>query len=153
MTEKTILHEIAKLSQQLRRKIADRDILNVQILQLEERVRHLRRSFISDVLAEEGRKLTAVGLTEAIRTALRRSEQSMTAAEVKTALGYMGFDLEKFSNPSSAVHNTLARMAKAGEIVYLSEGKTYKMPSYQDVPNPYGKTLGKMLNPGWQQKK
>jgi phage host-nuclease inhibitor protein Gam len=128
MNEKVILREIASISQKMRRKVAERDVLNIEIMQLEEKVRNLRRAFVTDTLTEEGKRLTAVGLTEAIRTALRRSGKPMTGAEVKAALGYMGFDLERFSNPAAAVHNTLARMAKAGEITYLEESKTYRMP-------------------------
>jgi phage host-nuclease inhibitor protein Gam len=129
MNDPSVLVTIAALSQQLRHKVAERDRLNMEIMELEKNVRNLRTFAIKDELTTEGQRLTAVGLTEAIRAALRRHSKPMTPAEVKTALDYMGFDLKRFKNASAAVHNTLVRMAMSGEIRYDKARKTYRMLS------------------------
>ncbi len=158
MNDQRILNAIAAMSQELTQKICDRDVLNVRIMELEKNIRNLRSSFMTNILAEEGRQLTAVGLTEAIRTVLRRSgSKALSAADVKDTLNVLGFDLKKFQNPSAVVHNTLIRMAKSGEITFLPESKTYRLPLrsviYGDVPNPFGKNLTEMLTEPTKKKK
>ena len=100
---------------------------NQQIMELEKNIRNLRVMYFKDALVAEGKKLTAVGLTEAIRTVLRRLGKPTTPADVKAALSFVGFDLGRFKNPSAVIHNTLLRMAKAGELYYSPENKTYAL--------------------------
>ena len=155
MDRKQILAEVAALGTQLRNKISERDRLSVEILGIEERIRAMNQMYFTDALAEKGRELTAVGLTEAIRILLRKQQRPMNAATLKGALEILGFDLKRFKNPSAAIHNTLIRMSKAGELDYNERDKTYRLRSrafYGDVPDPFGNTLGEMLNPGWKKK-
>ena len=132
--EKQILDTVAALSAELNKKISERDRLNYQIMELEKNIRNLRVMYFKDALVAEGRKLTAVGLTEAIRTVLRRLGKPTTPAEMKSALNVLGFDLGRFKNPSAVIHNTLLRMAKTGELRYNAENKTYAL-----LPTFYGR--------------
>jgi len=138
-TEKKIFDTIAALSAELNNKIGERDTLNYQIMELENNIRNLHVVYFKDALVAEGKRLTAVGLTEAIRTVLRSIGKPTTPADVKAALNLLGFDLGRFKNPSAAIHNTLLRMAKAGELQYNNENKTYSMPNpaFYGTPNPF----------------
>jgi hypothetical protein len=128
MDEKQILDAITVLEQQLQSKIGKRDELNLEIIQVQARIRDMSSVFLRESLAEKGRQLTAVGLTEAIRILLRKHGKPMTAADVKMGLEILGFDLKRFKNPAAAVTNTLMRMAKAGELRYEAGNKIYSLP-------------------------
>jgi hypothetical protein len=132
--EKQILDTIAALSAELNNKIGERDWLNYKIMELEKNIRNLRVMYFKDALVAEGKRLTAVGLTEAIRTVLRRLAKPATPAEVKAALALLGFDLGRFKNPSAAIHNTLLRMAKSGELQHNTKTKAFWLPlNYHDA--------------------
>jgi methyl coenzyme M reductase alpha subunit len=126
--DEKILDTIETLSAELDGKIGERDTLNYQIMELEKNIRNLRVMYFKDALIADGKRLTAVGVTEAIRTVLRRIGKPTTPADVKAALNLFGFDLGRFKNPSAAIHNTLLRMAKAGHLRYDKESKTYALP-------------------------
>jgi hypothetical protein len=146
MNEKQVLDEIAVLGRELQSKISERDNLDVEIIQVEAKIRGLKSIFLRDKLAEKGRELTAVGLTDAIRVLMRKHGRPMTAAEVKFGLEVLGFDLKRFKNASAAVANTLLRMA--GNELYLNpDTKQYSFarPFYGEVPNPFGRNLAEML--------
>jgi len=125
---------IAAQSVELRHKISQRDRLNIEIMQIEKDIHNLHVIFFKDAMASAGRKLGSVGLTEAIRTVLRRNGKPMTAPQMKDALNLLGFDLGRFKNPSAVIHNTLMRMAKAGELYYHLEDKWYGLPGSPGVP-------------------
>ena len=127
MDRKLILAEIGALGRERERLIGERDRLAVDILRIEEKIRAMNQMYFADALAEKGRELTAVGLTEAIRIILRKQSAAMTAATLKAALEVLGFDLKRFKNPSAVVHNTLIRMSKAGELDYNGRDKSYKL--------------------------
>jgi hypothetical protein len=132
--EKQILDTISTLSAELNEKVGQRDWLNYEIMELEKNIRNLHVIYFKDTLVAEGKKLTAVGLTEAIRTVLRRLGKPTTPAEMKSALNILGFDLGRFKNPSAVIHNTLLRMAKTGELRHNKANKTYALlPNYYDA--------------------
>jgi hypothetical protein len=126
--DKQVLKLVSEKEAELHNKVMERDRLNVEIMMLERDVRNLRTMLFRDVLEAQGKRLTAVGLTEAIRTVLRRHGKPMLPADVKIHLRILGFDLGRFKNPAAAVHNTLARMAMAGELIYNQSTKEYAMP-------------------------
>jgi hypothetical protein len=134
MDRKAVLDEIAAMEVRLRQKISQRDGLSVEILQLQEKIRAMHKMYFSDALAEKDRQLTAVGLTEAIRVLLRKHGSAMTAPDVRLGLELLGFELERFKNPSAAIHNTLIRMSKAGELYYDEKDKSYGFPGAKGVP-------------------
>ena len=145
MDKAQILAEVAALRSQLRTKISERDRLSIDILGIEEKIRAMHQMYFTDALAEKGRELTVVGLTEAIRILFRKQGKPMNAATLKAALEILGFDLKRFKNPSATVHNTLIRMYKAGELHYDGKSKSYGLPGAEGVPllNAYERTLVK----------
>jgi hypothetical protein len=64
---------------------------------------------------------------DAIRILIRKHRKAMTAADVKFGLEILGFDLQRFKNPASAVHNTLIRMTKTDELVYDAANNVYRL--------------------------
>jgi len=96
--------------------------------------------------------------------ALRHPETVFTPKSVRTMLQEMGFDFSKYNeNHLAAIHTAMRRMAKAGELEQVgnpAETASYRLKRdtnhpilklrnrtlYGDVPNPFGTTLGEMLD-------
>jgi hypothetical protein len=72
----------------------------------------------------------------------------MAAADVKSALDFIGFDLSSFSNPSAAIHGTLRRMAATGEINYDTRSKEFSLPYSLGNPRNALYTSGMRPFPG-----
>ena len=102
--------------------------LNGRIMRLEKTLRSLRGSLAEGCVsgARERKEQLAVGLTEAIRTVMREFGKPMTASAVRLLLAKKSFDLERFTNPSAAVVNTLIRMHSAGELALDPATKKYR---------------------------
>jgi hypothetical protein len=134
MVRKSVSDEVAAAERMLRDRIGARDALNTEILQLQEKLRALHKMYFTDELAQKERQLTAVGLTEAIRILLRKHGRALRGADIKLGLEILGFDLERFQNPSAAIHSTLIRMYKTGELYYDEKDKSYGFPGAAGVP-------------------
>ena len=118
--------------QELAELIHGRDRLNLQILQKQSEILSLTSLHSQDALTVnyENQAQAQVGLTDAIRSVLNIAGKPLTAAEVKTHLGLVGFDFRPFVNPSAAVHNTLNRLVKQGEFQYMPPGsKSFGAPN------------------------
>lgn len=57
-----------------------------------------------------------LGLTDAVRSALRASMPGLTPVEVRDRLGAFGIDLGTYSNPLASIHIVLKRLTTGGEI-------------------------------------
>jgi hypothetical protein len=127
--------DVKKLLEESKQELAEllrqRDLLNVAIIQREERVRGLSAIALRDQLTQgqKDAKQPLIGITEAIRSVLRLKNKPMTAPEVKADLEMMGYHFKGFSNPSAMVHNTLKRMAENGELLRDHESKTFQLHS------------------------
>jgi hypothetical protein len=121
---------LANAENDLAEKVFKRDQLNIEIIQAQQNIRALRVLATQNAMAAQahGVQQAVVGLTEAIRSVLRRRNTPMTAANVKSDLDFLGFNFAGFVNPSAAVHNTLKRMAGTNELAYDSRSKTYSIP-------------------------
>lgn len=130
-------------------RVQKRDILNAEIAGLRETVRVL--SSRVPLTSERERQIVQLlatvdyatpNLKDAIRSCLIRSGWGLTAIEVRNALEESGFNFDDFSNPLSACHATLKRMAIDKEVeTGTKDGKTsYKVdlkiarPSSVDRP-------------------
>ncbi len=134
MTERDIQNAINEFRRQLNDAVGKRDLLNLKILNLEQNIRNLRAARSETRFAAiHEREQGAIGLTEAIRTVFRRSNEPMTSGDVRMALKVIGFELERFANASAAVTNTLKRMADAGELRFAEETRTYQLHPYADL--------------------
>lgn len=58
----------------------------------------------------------ACGLTDACRAVLRRTDEPLAPLAVRERLDGMGFDLSRYANGLAAIHTTLKRLARAGEV-------------------------------------
>ncbi len=136
MTERDIQNAVNEFRRQLNEAVGKRDLLNVKILGLEQNIRNLRATLTATRLTAmrgEEQEESLVGLTEAIRVVLRRNNEPMTAGEVRMALKAMGFDLERFANPSGTVANTLKRMSEGGELECSEKDRKYSFHRYADL--------------------
>lgn len=59
-----------------------------------------------------------IGLSEAIRQAFKSASPrfGLTATEVRDRLREQGFNLDKYANELPPIHNTIARLEKAGDL-------------------------------------
>lgn len=66
-----------------------------------------------------------LGLTDAVRLAVRGAGMPITPVEIRDRLVAIGFDLSKYTNELAAVHTILKRLNDAGEIRFVprSSGK------------------------------
>ncbi|MGA8213812.1 MAG: hypothetical protein WB799_09465 [Candidatus Sulfotelmatobacter sp.] len=104
-------------------------------MHLEKNIKGMRALLIKERLISHREKqgqTLVIGITEAIRTVMRAAKKPMTAAEVKTRLTEEGFDLERFRNAAAVIHNTMARMAKAGELEVDRKTKRYRFPMTEE---------------------
>jgi len=68
--------------------------------------------------------LASEGLTDSCRAVLRSAGKPLSAQEVKERLDGRGFDWSRYSNPASALHTVLKRLATRGQAVAAeSDGK------------------------------
>ena len=119
------------LRRELNETVGKRDLLNMKIMEIEKSMKGLHPLLIKEKLIslrETQQKSLASGLTEAIRGVMRVKGKPMTAADVKARLTTAGFDLGRFRNSSAVIHNTLARMALAGELKVDRKTKRYCFP-------------------------
>ena len=119
--------EILDMKAYLRNKVNARDILNLEILHLQEKIRATHKRYLITILAEERKQHKPSGLTAAIRNILQKHENPMTASEVRLGLEALRFPLKRFKNPSAAVKNTLIRLSKAGELRHDEKENWYDL--------------------------
>lgn len=127
--DQSIRQLLRQRQRELDEAVGQRDRLNLSIIELEAHIKALNSVLYRNVLSTtiQGAQATAVGLTEAIRSAIRLTRRPMTAAEVKAALRQAGFDFERFSNASAVIHTTLKRLADSKELIFKPRSKTYEM--------------------------
>jgi hypothetical protein len=132
MANDEYLKALGKAVADLEDRVNKRDILNAEIAGLKETVRVLSsRVTLNKDETTRIVQLLAIAehatpnLKDAIRTALIRAGKPLTAMEVRNALEESGFNFDDFSNPLSACHATLKRMATDDEVgTGNKDGKT-----------------------------
>lgn len=60
-----------------------------------------------------------LGLTDAVRLAVRGAGMPVTPVEIRDRLVAIGFDLSKYTNQLAAIHTILKRLNDAGEIRFV----------------------------------
>ena len=87
-----------------------------QKAELEQRILHLRQTLLNLSHLLGYTPTVSWGLSDGIRYMLRKSKRPMTAVEIRDELAVWGFDMSKYANDLSAIHTTLKRLHKAGEL-------------------------------------
>ena len=108
--EGDIRNAIQNWLDKLAEAVRKRDSLNIEIMQMEQNIRNLNSALFEQTMADQMEQESVIGLSEAIRTVMRRGAVPMSTADVKLALAVAGFDLPRFRNAAAAVANTLERM-------------------------------------------
>jgi hypothetical protein len=96
-----------------------------RITELERKESDLYGACYKEALAENGRRLTAAGLHEAIVTVVRSSGSNLTMSGVETGLAVLGFDLGNTRNPRAAIANTLEGFVGSGRIRFVPDTHSY----------------------------
>ena len=110
----TALREYETLTQQ-------RADLDVRIAQLSHTIGTLTRLCGLSPTIE-------LGLTEAVRMALRAAGHPLTAVEVRAQLEGMGLDLDRYTNALAAIHTILKRLNESGEARFIA--RAWGKPAY-----------------------
>jgi hypothetical protein len=69
-----------------------------------------------------------LGLTDAVRMALRAAGHPLTATEVRAQLEAMGIDLDRYVNDLAAIHTILKRLTESGEAAFAP--RAWNKPAY-----------------------
>jgi len=127
-TQHELQQAVNAIRRELNERVGQRDLLNARIMKLETNLRNLRGLLfkVKRTTFGERREQLAVGLTEAIRTIMRGAGRPVTASALLLLLRKKDFDLDRFKNPSAAVHNTLMRMHSSGELAFDDAKKAYR---------------------------
>lgn len=127
MTEADLHRALMEMLNERAKLVVQRDELNIKIINADQNIKNVMSALAETHYANLHQEERAtVGLTEAISAVLRRAGKALTTGEVKTSLKVIGFDLDRFANPSAAVSNTLQRMAKSGDLEYLPNEYAYR---------------------------
>jgi len=108
------------------------DALNIRRMQLQQTIRGLSALITqpNDVKTLDNTILSDIELGEAILVVLRRANSNMPAKQIRDMLSVMGFDLSRFSNSMSAIHNCLKRLAESGKITLQKTKSPFTQTSY-----------------------
>ena len=106
--------------------IAELGDVQVREVILDARIFELRQTIASlaKLCGEEYVEEDELGLTDAVRLALKTANQNMTPQTVRARLMSMGFDVRKYGNLLAAIHTVLKRLVaknqarEAGNGVY-----------------------------------
>jgi hypothetical protein len=60
--------------------------------------------------------ISSLGITDAIRTVLKKAAEPMSAPDIMAALTEGRFDMSKYAQPISVVHTTLKRLLEKEEV-------------------------------------
>jgi hypothetical protein len=76
----------------------------------------------------------AWGLTDACRVVLRTAARPLTPVEVRNKLAAIGFDLTSYANELAAIHTTLKRLNRSGELRFVPRGAGRHAYEWQRPP-------------------
>ncbi len=109
-------------SQRLRKLVANREKLNLEIERISELVIANANFLPEEERAEQLRQLDDLvadppGFTDSVRKVLRANRWSAaTAIAVRDMLAKAGFNLSAYTNPLASIHTILKRLAERGEV-------------------------------------
>lgn len=101
----------------------------------ERRIVELRQtvSALSRLCGEQYEEADALGLTDAIRLALRTAGVEMMPNSIKGRMESMGFDTSKYGNVLASVHTVLRRLKDQGQVEEVPVKGTDKV-AYRWIP-------------------
>lgn len=90
---------------------------------LEQRINQLRHTLIGLSRLCGYTPTVSWGMTDGVRFALRSARRPLTPLEVREELANWGLDMSKYVSDLSAIHTTLKRLQKAGEVRAIRTGR------------------------------
>lgn len=131
----TYKEALDKARTELAETVQKRDELNRRIIALESTIAAL--DSLSRPQPQKATTLqlpTNVGITDAIRYALKQVKLPMSAPQIRDYLAQCGFDMAEYASALTVIHNTAARLHSQGEVIPVeangrSIGWRFKQPS------------------------
>jgi hypothetical protein len=86
--------------------------------EFEKRLAALRQVIngFSGALGEQFEETDEIGMTDAVRQALKSYDKPLEPLDVRTRLQQLGFNTNKYGNFMASVHTVLSRLTKRGEV-------------------------------------
>jgi len=137
MTSADYRQALERARRDLANAIQQRDIWNLRIVQAQNAVRSMSAMLSNVEAAEEQERemQKLVGIAQAIEALVNGAPQPLTAAQVREGLIFYGYDIDRYQNPVSMIHQTLQRSAAQGRIRQLPDGTFTKNLFYQALLN------------------
>lgn len=112
--------QLAGIREERRELEKRRHILNGEIIRLEQLIASL-----TPLVSEQSTRAETtfvignaaeIGLTDACREVLRKTEQSTTPRRIKEMLEHAGYNTGQHLNPLASIHGVLKRLVESGEV-------------------------------------
>jgi cysteinyl-tRNA synthetase len=136
MTSAHYRQALEKARRDLAYAIQQRDSWNLRIVQAQNAVRSMAAMTANAEMAEheEQEMQKQIGIAQAIEALVNGATQPLTPAEVREGLLFYGYDIDRYANPVSMIHQTLHRLAQAGRI-REANGQYTRSAFYQALLN------------------
>jgi hypothetical protein len=107
-----------QVQQDLANAISERDRWTLEVFRLQNLAKGLAVSAIQADKAEKFNEEMGhqLAISQAIETILNQNARFLSPVEIRDALIATGYDLQRYSNPLSLIHQTLNRLASEGKI-------------------------------------
>jgi hypothetical protein len=139
MTEENYRKAIQDAEQEVVRLTLYRASLDRKLAQLKAAITALSSLLEEPPKADDPTAIGDVGISNAIRQILREAGVGLTPSQVKAKLLESEFDLSKYANSSSVIHNTLKRLELQKEIVPVrdSSGSPAYAVNFARLDDPF----------------
>jgi len=137
MTSAHYKQSLEQARRDLAHAIQQRDFWNLKIVQAQNAVRSMAAMAANAELAEQAdvEMQRQVGIAQAIEALVNGAALAITPAEVRDGLIFYGYDIDRYANPVSLIHQTLERLAAAGKIKRDLTGRYTRNAFYQALLN------------------
>jgi len=132
---------LEKARQNLATSIQWRDHYNLEIVRNQNVVRALAVAVMNAEKAEQVAEETRhyVGIAQAVEAIVNGSQNPISPVEVRDTLIFYGYDIGRYSNPLSMVHQTMRRLADEQRIQMVGNSGRYTRAAwYQNYYNAGG---------------
>lgn len=133
MTSNDYRQALERARRDLAHAIQQRDHWNLKIVQAQNAVRSMSAMVANaEAIEDQQREMQKqIGIAQAIEALVNGADHPLTAAEVREGLIFYGYDIDRYANPVSLIHQTLSRLAQAGRIKGFANGTFTRNDFYQ----------------------
>jgi len=144
MTPADYLEEWTKIFQEREIELNHRTDLETELIEVRNRICHLDEvlNHLAPLANMSGPSdnISALGITDAIRTVLRRANRKISAPDIRKELTDKGYDLSGLSAPMASIYKILSRLSDEVEREKEEGGRVFyrwKHPPITDEDIPF----------------